>query len=240
MADKFRKHSSILCNDSVYANDEYILIVGRSAAAESYRRLHHRDIQSLQIVIQPIRKVRLILPAIVFLILFLMVLGFWSEGEFAVATVFLLIGTCIGVISVHELITLGRRCQVFVTTAVQKARLPGVTKVAHATRFIDTITPLITAAQGTLSPEELQVELDKDRQKRQARRTENGKPRPASHRTPPPPPPHTQHQDSEPDQDPVSESAASQPEPDQAKLQLDATGPGEETVASGEVDGTRE
>lgn len=170
MADRFTSYSPWFSNDRVYTNDEYTLLVDRSVASEAYRRLHHRDIQSIQIVIEPIRKTRSVLCSIGFAIFLIFGLLAWFDGSVVGGILLLMVGGTCGIVVLYELTTAGKRCRVFATTAVQKARLPGLNRVTDAERYLNIVMPLISDAQGTLSLEDLQAGLDRDRKKRQRKR----------------------------------------------------------------------
>ena len=56
---------------------------------------------------------------------------------------------------------LGPACAVYLRTAVQIEELPSLNRVRRARKVVDRIRPLIVAAQGQLTPEEISIRMGK-------------------------------------------------------------------------------
>jgi hypothetical protein len=138
----------------VWLGEHHVLLVLNRIFFESYRRFFLKDIQAIVVRQTHTGKIWSIIwgtpAAISFLLMsvlpepikFLMP---WCAMPFVII---LVINTL-----------LGPTCALHIRTAVQTERLPAVSRLRSARRFISLMEPLITEAQGGIGSEQLAAEL---------------------------------------------------------------------------------
>lgn len=139
----------------LWLGEDHLLNVDFTVASEEYRRFYFRDIEAFVIRRTGGRQgwnwffgVMLALTAGPFL-------AAWNsqgEGGFLIAALVSLAlwGTLILVNSLR-----GATCQTHIRTAVQLEQLPSLGRLPMARRVLERVQPLIVAAQGAATPEEL-------------------------------------------------------------------------------------
>lgn len=128
----------------VWLGEDHVLLVSSRTFTETYRRFFFSDIQA--IIVQR-TKMGMIWNAV-----WGGLLGFFAIIALAVpdptaTAVLLTISAPFGVALVVNLIR-GPTCKCFVRTAVQMERLPALSRLRAARKFIARIEPLIASAQG--------------------------------------------------------------------------------------------
>lgn len=146
------------------AKDHLLGVDSSGGYAEEYKRFYFRDIQAVTLR-KTSRRLwfNIVLGgfALVFLIITFAVVsppGNWDSGEMAGA-IFLL-----GMVSFFGLLMLintlkGPGCVCHLRTAVQTEAMPSLNRLGRARKVLNRIRPLIEAAQGSLSPEEIASNL---------------------------------------------------------------------------------
>ena len=139
----------------VWLGDDHVLLVLTRGYSETYRRFFFNDIQGVVVRRTHLGKM-------------------WNAvwGSFSVFFGLLallvndnpgtLILACIAVpfgVALLVNLLLGPTCAFHIRTAVQTERLPAVSRVRAANKFIARIEPLITAAQGELPRDQLVADL---------------------------------------------------------------------------------
>lgn len=130
----------------VWLGDDHVLLVLTRGYSETYRRFFFSDIQGLIVRRTHLGKMWNAVWAsflVFFALLALLVND--NPGTLILAC----IAAPFGVALLVNLL-LGPTCACHIRTAVQTERLPAVSRVSSANRFIARIEPLITAAQGEL------------------------------------------------------------------------------------------
>ena len=141
----------------LYLGPDHLLLVASSGYSESYKRFYFRDIQSLVLQRTELWKVLnwIFVPMTVLGVaawIYEILSGFSSNG----GIIFLeWLWTIVSVIPLFFNLLGGPTCECQVRTAVQVERIPSLKRLRNARKVLDQIKPLIDAAQGQLSPEEL-------------------------------------------------------------------------------------
>jgi hypothetical protein len=151
---------SVATRSSLWLGKDHLLSIDSTYFTEEYKRFYFRDIQAITIQRTNRRATwNLVLAALLLGWLVLLgVAGLYSTLD--TATLFLL-GTLFLMIAVPLLVNniLGPACTFYLRTAVQTEELPSLSRVRRANRKLDRIRPLIAAAQGQLTPEEISMRL---------------------------------------------------------------------------------
>jgi hypothetical protein len=140
-------------SSSLWQGEDHLLCIDSNHFAESYKRFQFRDIQSITIRKTRNREVwnfvlSLTLLLAIATLLYTSALNPWWVGTITLLGVPLILNNLFG-----------PTCTAYLQTAVQREELPSINRVWRANRVLDCIRPLITAAQGELSPEEASARL---------------------------------------------------------------------------------
>lgn len=135
----------------LWISEDHLLLVTTSGISEEYRRLYYTDIQAFIV-----RKTVLgligscILGGLAALFLFLALVVGSDSGMVAL----LIVAACCGLaVLVNTL--LGPTCTCYVHTATARHSVPPLQRLRNARKLLDKILPLITAAQGEVTAEQL-------------------------------------------------------------------------------------
>ena len=149
--------ASLVSYYRLYLGPDHLLQITSSGYSESYKRFYFRDIQS--IVFQRTAQWKVInwvfgsmtaLAAVAWLFEFKS--GFSSnEGLIVLGCLW----TIVSVVPLFFNLLGGPTCECQVRTAVQVERIPSLKRLRNARKVLNQIKPLIDAAQGQLSPEEV-------------------------------------------------------------------------------------
>ncbi|MGA9780158.1 MAG: hypothetical protein WBS33_18005 [Verrucomicrobiia bacterium] len=151
---------------SLWLGKDHLLCVDSSGYSETYKRFYFRDIQAISIQRTERRQWwTIILGFIAFIFFILTVISppktspaQWSGGEIAGA---LCLGGVTGLFLLLLLINLsfGPTCLCHLRTAVQIEELPSLNRLRRARKARARLRPLIVAAQGELTPEEISLRM---------------------------------------------------------------------------------
>ena len=140
---------------NLYQASDHLLQVSASGFTESYRRFYFRDIQSIVVRKSAHGKVWNTVWASIFGLLAVIALGSGGAAGAvwgAVAGIFLL--------ALALNIARGPTCVCQIRTAVQTRALPSLNRLRRAAKVIARLRPIIEAAQGPLTREEIASRLD--------------------------------------------------------------------------------
>ena len=163
----------------LYLGPDHLLLVSSSGYTETYKRFFFRDIQSITVRKSNLGKIWNVVWGVLFWI-FGIAVALEAGGDamyfwLGVAAIFLsLLVWNIG---------RGPTCVTQITTAVQTRTLTPLGRLRRARQVIAQLRPLLEAAQGTLTPDELARHLDQSRRGA----TLSAQPVPAAAPTPPEP-----------------------------------------------------
>ncbi len=138
----------------VWSSDDHVLLVRSRIFFETYRRFFFNDIQGIVVRRTDIGKLWNGIWALFVLMFSLLSLAFDMVGmivTLSLAAPFL--------IALIVNLALGPTCAFHIRTAVQTERVPAVSRIFAARKFIARIEPLIAAAQGGPPGEQLMAEL---------------------------------------------------------------------------------
>ena len=163
---KLQGSSSLIKRTRVWLAKDHVLSVENLGYSEDYRRFFFRDIQA--IVIQPTSLgsiLNLVLGFFLIAPLCGIVAGLiaandrsFQEDDIILFVILCVIGLLI-LIPLVVNIARGKTCACYIRTAVQTERLAAINRVRVAQRFVETLKPLISEAQGTLAEGEIQNHL---------------------------------------------------------------------------------
>ncbi len=144
---------------SLWLGKDHLLSMDTMWFMEDYKRFYYRDIQAFLIRKTARGKIiNLVLSILAALMLLLAVLGgaFWGwgrEGWYICGGIALFFLLMVGINAL-----MGPTCICHLQTAVQREELPSLTRFRTARKAVNRLKPLIETAQGTLSPEEIQIQ----------------------------------------------------------------------------------
>ena len=137
---------------------DHLLIVSTSFYAESYRRFFFRDIQA--IICQKTRMAMLFSVLSILCLILSFVIGAAVKAQTSDEIGLLVFCAICAVLSAAVLIVnavRGDTCAVQLTTAVQNAALPCLTRWRKAQRLVEELKPLVLAAQSAPAPAVVQA-----------------------------------------------------------------------------------
>lgn len=146
---------------ALWLGDDHLLLVETSGITETYKRFFFRDIQAITIRRTSRRKIwNWVLSApLILCALFIAFRAFdvrWIDGD--EAGVLTVVGVLFGIpLLINNL--LGRTCTCQLRTAVQTEELPSLCRLRKTRKVLAKIRPLIAAAQGQLTAEEVSARL---------------------------------------------------------------------------------
>jgi hypothetical protein len=151
---------------ALWLGDDHLLLVETSGFTENYKRFYFRDIQT--ITVQETRRGHvwnIILGGVLFLIILVTILAIpksmpahWSGGEIG-GGVFLAILVAIFTTLFLASLLAGPTCKTLLQTAVQIEELASLCRVRQTRKIMDKIRPLMVAAQGQITGEEVSVRM---------------------------------------------------------------------------------
>lgn len=151
---------------SLWLGKDHLLCVDSNGYSEVYRRFHFRDIQSVTLRLNQRRvwwAITLALPLLVLVAITAFSvparsLTEWTTGEtVGVGVLAGLAAFCAALMLVNWL--RGPGCVCHLRTAVQVEEVPSLCRLSRARRVLDRVRPLIVAAQGQLTAEEVERKL---------------------------------------------------------------------------------
>ncbi|SRR6266542_4214670 len=147
--------STALNHVTLYLASDHLLQVSSGGFQETYRRFFFRDIQLISLHRTAASRIwNGVLGGLagLFALLALAVEGSGAVTAWAIAATWTLL--------LAFNLAAGPSCACFVQTAVQRQRLHSLVRLRRARQFFSQLKPLIAAAQGELSREELASRLD--------------------------------------------------------------------------------
>jgi hypothetical protein len=154
------KGTSFLERITLYLAPDHLLYVSSTGFSESYRRFYYRDIHSVTV-----RKTATgpLFNALCGTLLFLCLVGALSTGG-AMGWIGWGIPAALCVTLLLINVLRGPTCVCDIHTAVQSRQLYSVNRLRRAARFLAVLRPLLLAAQGELTLDELRIRVDTARQ----------------------------------------------------------------------------
>lgn len=142
---------AVVGRSSLWLGKDHLMLVESTGFNESYKRFYFRDIQAISFY----RTVRWnVWSGVLGGLAGLCLLGGIATGATPGLISFGIIG---GVFAIALIVNLARgpSCRCFLRTAVHSEELPSVSRLGKARKILERVRPLITAAQGQLTPEEI-------------------------------------------------------------------------------------
>lgn len=139
----------------VWLGEDHVLLVLNRTFFESYRRFFLNDIQAVIVQRTHTGKTWTGVWATAFIFFSLIAL---AVDDRIAALVLAGLGVPFFVALIIN-IFLGPTCACYIRTAVQTERVPAISRLRTARKFIARVEPLITTAQGSLSPEQFATEV---------------------------------------------------------------------------------
>lgn len=138
---------TLLGSSELWLGGDHLLLVVRHWWTEKYQRFRFTDIQSIVVTERPsartLQQAGLAATLILLVAVVAPPLGAKILWAIPLAPVIL--------VQIVDLAK-GSRCRVDMTTAVSSVRLPAITRMRVATRFLGSVLPFVEAAQGQLAP----------------------------------------------------------------------------------------
>ena len=141
--------------DSLWLGKDHLLSINSTWFTEEYKRFYFRDIQA--IVIRKTRRREFWTMILSLLLLPCAGLAIQQFSKTGLSADLLPWGIMTGIVALPLVLNnlLGPACTCYVRTAVQVEQLASMNRVRRAHRILERIRPLIAAAQGELTPEEI-------------------------------------------------------------------------------------
>jgi len=143
-------------SSSLWLGKDHLLLVESNGYSEKYKRFYFKDIQALII-----RKTRVgIIRAIVLGVIafFFALLAIATRDEVVGLSIMGSIAFLLAVIGVSDVL-FGPTASCSLRTAVQVEQLPSLNRARRAQKVLELLKPLITAAQGSMSPQEVAAQM---------------------------------------------------------------------------------
>jgi hypothetical protein len=168
---------------ALWLGGDHLLLVETNGFTENYKRFYFRDIQA--ITVQETHRGQVwnfIRGGILLLSTFVMFFTWpsgaparWNGGEFAGEIALATVMVISGVFLLVGLVA-GPTCKTYLRTAVQIEELASLCRVRQTRKVVDKIRPLMAAAQGEISGEEVSVRMQETM--REQNPAESSKPNP--------------------------------------------------------------
>jgi len=139
----------------VWLGEDHVLLVLSRLFTESYRRFFLNDIQA--IIIQRTHTGKTWNAVWGIVLAFLLAIALFVQNRTA-ALVLAALAAPFGVALLINVL-LGATCTCYIRTAVKTERVPAINRLRGASEFLARIEPLIIAAQGELTPGQLDTEF---------------------------------------------------------------------------------
>lgn len=146
---------------SLWLGDDHILLVENGGITENYKRFYFRDIQAISIRQTVRRKVwNWVLSApLMFCLCYMIFFWFDARGIGVEDIMFVsIVSTVVGIPLLLNNI-FGTTCVCQIRTAVQTEELASLSRVRKTRKVLERLRPLIIAAQGEISADEVAVHL---------------------------------------------------------------------------------
>jgi hypothetical protein len=140
----------------LWLGDDHLLIVDWDGAREYYKRIRYQDIQS--IIVHRTTEGRVVNALLGGIILLFTIFGL-TAGDTVGTIILLVIAAVFGLILLANYVS-GPTCKCQLRTAVQTEELYSLRRLPNARKALDRLRPLITAAQGTLTSEEMMTRMN--------------------------------------------------------------------------------
>ncbi|VGO14333.1 hypothetical protein PDESU_02892 [Pontiella desulfatans] len=146
-----RRTGAVVAHHRMWKAPDHLMVVKEFGCAEEYKRFYFTDIQSIVIMRTPVY----LLWALLLPVLLLFMVGFMFSVEKAGFLVGLSCATLV-IWFIHML--KGPTCKCWLQTGINRERLHMFNRVSAANRFWKRVEPLLRAAQGEFSLEEMEAE----------------------------------------------------------------------------------
>jgi hypothetical protein len=134
---------------SLWLGDDHLLSIDATSYAEQYKRFYFRDVQAVFVCPTDRRAIwNGILGSV--LIMHLLIFGWLGAPAFMLISLAIAFTLPLVINNV-----MGPACKTYVRTAVQVEELPSLNRIKRTKKVLARIRPLISAVQGSVSPEEL-------------------------------------------------------------------------------------
>ena len=143
-------------SSSLWLGKDHLLVVESNGYTERYRRFYFKDIQALIICKTKTGLIRAIILGALGLFFGLLAVALRDEP---VALYFMGGMALLLVVSAVADALYGPTALCSLRTAVQTEELPSLKRIRRAREVLEVLKPLLTAAQGTLSPEEVAAQV---------------------------------------------------------------------------------
>jgi len=146
---------------SLWLGTDHLLCVDSTGYSETYRRFYFRDIQTITLIASKRRATwNWVLGVAMGFCLIWCANYFFRSADFQLGDSIFVSGV-VSAFALPLLINnlLGPTCVCHVRTAVQVEELPSLCRVRRTRKVLDRLRPLIVAAQGQLTPEEIERKL---------------------------------------------------------------------------------
>jgi hypothetical protein len=147
---------------SLWLGKDHLLNIDSNRFTEEYKRFYFRDIQAITIRKTKRREIWNFALLMLLIGWIAMVINELSSAGPAIDPAMgTLLGALFLILAVPLLANnvLGPSCAVYLQTAVQIEELPSLSRMRRARKVLDRIRPLIVAAQGQLTPEEVSIRI---------------------------------------------------------------------------------
>lgn len=139
----------------LWLGDDHLLVVDWDGYREFYKRIRYQDVQT--IVVRKTAEGRIINGILGGVALMFVALALLMDDSGAMIA-FLVIASLVGLLLLVNVLS-GSTCTCQLRTAVQTEELVSLGRVRQARKALDRLRPLITTAQGQLTPEEIQAQF---------------------------------------------------------------------------------
>jgi len=143
---------------SLWLGDDHLLLVESAFFVETYKRFFFRDIQTITMRKTDARKIWNWILGMFLFVSGLLILAIPGDANTAKIVLGIIVLTIFGIpLLLNNLF--GPTCACQIRTAVQTENLPSLRRVRQTRKVLDKIRPLIVAAQGEISSEEVNARM---------------------------------------------------------------------------------
>jgi hypothetical protein len=139
----------------LWLGDDHLLAVDWDGSREFYKRFRYQDIQT--IIVQRTNEGKIVNALLGGIVLLFGGFGL-TAGDAVGMTILFVIAGLFGLILLGNVIS-GPTCKCQLRTAVQTEELHSLTRLPNVRKALDRLRPLVIAAQGPLTPEEMTQRL---------------------------------------------------------------------------------
>jgi hypothetical protein len=145
---------------SLWLGENHLLRIDSSGYTENYRRFFLRDIQAVIIRKTLGMQIRVLVHGV--FALFWVLCALSASEPIWLGVWWSLTGLSLIFLTIN--LILGPCCAFHIKTAVQNEAIPSIHRLRKARQILDRLRPLLAAAQGQLSPEEIQARYQRTAQ----------------------------------------------------------------------------